>query len=172
MPKQKNIDLVKDLTDKLNKAKAVVLADYTKLTHKQLEQVRTAVKKAEGELVVVKNTLLKKALADAQKTIDSSYLQGATVTLFAYADEAGPIKALTKFFKDFTVGQVKTGLLGTKELSQSQINQLASLPTRDVLLAKLVGQLQSPLYGLHNALSWNLRKLVWTLEAVRNKKSV
>ena len=98
-------------------------------------------------------------------------MQGATATLFAYADEVAPLKALIKFFKDATHGTVRAGLLGATQLNATEIERLSTLPAREQLLAQLVGQLQGPLYGLHNALSWNIRKLVWTLGAVKSKKS-
>jgi len=76
-----------------------------------------------------------------------------------------------KFFKDATHGTVRAGLLGATQLNATEIERLSTLPAREQLLAQLVGQLQGPLYGLHNALSWNIRKLVWTLGAVKSKKS-
>ena len=171
MATQKKIDQVKELTTKLEKAKALVITDYTGLTHKQLEELRRALKKTQAELTISKNTLLKRALTDVKKSISDTHLQGATATLFAYADEVAPLKALIKFFKDATHGTVRAGLLGATQLNATEIERLSTLPAREQLLAQLVGQLQGPLYGLHNALSWNIRKLVWTLEAVKSKKS-
>ena len=77
---------------------------------------------------------------------------------------------LVTFFKNAGAGQVKVGLLGEKEITTTEVVHLATLPSRDILLTQLVGLLQAPLYGLHNALSWNIRQLVWTLEAVKGKK--
>lgn len=170
MATQKKLDQVKSLTDKLTKAKSVVLTDPSGLTHRQLEDLRKNLKKAQGELTVIKNTLLKRAFTNVQKTISDTPLQGATATLISYADEVAPLKALTKFFKDANLGKIKGGLLGEQELTIQEIEKLATLPGRDMLLSKLVGQLQAPMYGLHNALSWNMRKLVWTLDSIKTKK--
>ena len=171
MATQKKIDQVKELTTKLEKAKDLVLTDYTGLTHKQLEELRRALKKTQAELTIPKNTLLKRALTEVKKSISDTHLQGATATLFAYADEVAPLKALIKFFKDATHGTVRAGLLGTNELNAAEIERLSTLPSREQLLSQLVGQLEAPLYGLHNALSWNIRKLVWTLDGIKNTKS-
>lgn len=168
--KVKKTAVLSNLKDSLGRAKAVILADYTGLTHKQLEDVRKNVKKVEGEFMVAKNSILKKALTEDGKTIDETHLTGATATLFAYGDEVAPLAALVKFFKDVSRGKVKAGLLGSKTMNADEVMTLSKLPSRDVLLGKLVGQIQAPLYGLHNALSWNIRKLVWTLSAVKDKK--
>src|SRR3989344_1775827 len=168
--KQKKIDQVKELTTKLEKAKALVITDYTGLTHKQLEELRRTLKKTQAELTISKNTLLKRALLDVKKSISDTHLQGATATLFAYADEVAPLKALIKFFKDATHGTVRAGLLGATELSAAEVERLSTLPSREQLLSQLVGQLKAPLYGLHNALSWNIRKLVYSLNVIKEKK--
>lgn len=171
MATQKKIDTVKELTDRLTRAKTLVLADPAGLKHKQLEDLRKKLKMVEGEFTVAKNSLLKRALLEAKKTISEANLTGATATLFAYADEVAPLKELINFFKTAAAGKIKSGLFWNKEMAAAEIERLAALPTHDQLLSQLVGQLQAPLYGLHNALSWNLRKLVWSLEAVKKTKS-
>ena len=170
MATQKKIDSVKSLIDKLKKAKTLVFADPVGLKHKQLEELRKNLKKVEGEFTVSKNSLLKRALTEVKKEASNASLTGATATLFAYADEIAPLKELVKFFKAATAVKVKSVLLYDKEFSGEDVEKLAELPTRIELLSKLVGQLQAPIYGLHHALSWNLRKFVWSLEAVKSKK--
>lgn len=162
--------MVKDLTGKLTKSKALVLADYRGLAHKQLEELRKTLKKTQAELSVTKNSLLKRALNEARKTVDITNLSGSTATLFAYADEIAPIKELSQFLKTAGAGKIKGGLLGNQTLTSEEIDKLSTLPPKNVLLAQLVGQMKAPLSGLHHALSWNLRKLVWTLSAVKDKK--
>lgn len=168
--KLKKIELVKALVEKFQKAKSTVFTNYQGVTHKQLEELRKIVKKVGGEFTVTKNNLLKRALSDSKKQVSESTFDGPTGTLFAYNDEVTPLKELVKFFKSLGKDTIKAGILGDVELPQSEVEKLAQLPSRGVLLAQLVGQLQAPLYGLHNALSWNLRQLVWTLEAVKSKK--
>lgn len=170
MPTQKKIDTVKSLTDKLSRAKSLILADYQGFTHKELENLRKKLKKLGAEFVVTKNTLLKRILGESKKTVDQTSLDGATATLFSYADEISPITELVNFFKTSAKGKIKSGFLGEAPLTAKDAEKLANLPSRNTLLAQLVGQLQAPLYGFHNALSWNLRQLVWTLNAVKNKK--
>ena len=168
MATQKKIDTVTSLTEKISRAKAIILADYRGLKHKQLEEIRRSIKKLEAEFVVTKNTLLKRALGDTALT---GALKESTGALFSYADEVAPLKELMKFFKIAGTGKPKAGLLGAQVLSDTEVIKLASLPIRDVLLGQLVAQLNAPIQALHYALSWNINTLVWAINAIKNKKS-
>lgn len=168
--KQKKIDTVTSLSDKLSRAKVMVLADYRGLKHKQLEELRRNLKKNEGELVVAKNRLILRALGEKAESIKNS-LKESTAVLFAFADEVAPLRELLKFFKAAGAGSAKAGLLGTQVLSDEALSRLASLPSREILLGQLVGQLNAPIQGLHYALSWNMSTLVWALNAVKGKKT-
>lgn len=170
MATQKKIETVQKLTDKVARARTMVITDYTGLKHKQLEELRKSLKKVKAEFTVTKNTLLKKALSENKKTISEDLLNASTGALFAYEDEAAPVKTLADFFKAAASGKIRGGLLGQVKMTEAEVQQLASLPSREILLSKLVGQLMAPVSGLHNALSWNIRKLVWTLDGIKSKK--
>lgn len=172
MATQKKIEKVTELTDKVDKAKAIILADYRGLKHKQLEELRRALKKLDAEFAVTKNTLLQRALSEhsESKGLLDEQLREATGTLFEYGDEVAPLKELLKFFKGAGMGKAKGGLLGTTVLAEADVTRLSKLPTREVLLGQLVGQLNAPIQGLHYALNWNVNKLVWALNAVKNTK--
>ncbi len=167
----KKAELVGALTDKIQKARSIVIADHSGITHKQLEHLRKAFKKLGGELSVVKNTLFTRAFGQVHKNTQLPELRDQSAALFAYEDEVAPLRELAKFIKTAGIGIIKFGLLGTNPLTDVQVNRLATLPNQETLRAQVVGQLKSPLYGLHNALSWNIRKLVWTLDAIKNKKN-
>lgn len=170
MATQRKIDAVNALTDKLGKAKVAVLADYRGLKHKQLEELRRNLKKTEGEFVIAKNRLIIRALGDRAESLKDK-LTESTAVLFAYADEVAPLKEMLKFFKAAGIGKTKAGLMGTTVMTEADIAKFATLPSREILLGKLVRQLNAPIQGLHYALSWNINKLVWALNAVKNKKS-
>ncbi len=167
MATQKKIDTVTALTEKISKAKSVVLADYRGLKHKQLEELRKALKKLDAQFVVTKNTLLSRAFGDKSSSLS---LTEATATLFSFSDEITPLKELMKFFKNAGTGKTKGGLLGTQVLSDADVAHLAALPARDVLLAQLAAQLHAPVQSLHRALSWNINTFVWGLNEVKKKK--
>ncbi|MCL5797662.1 MAG: 50S ribosomal protein L10 [Patescibacteria group bacterium] len=171
--KSRKTDTVKALSEKLAKTKSLFLTDYRGLTHKQMEELRRALKKAEADFLVAKNTLLKIALKDwnseAEKELDS-LLNNPTATFFTYGDEVTAIKILAQFMKTNQLPKIKAGVFGGKQVSEADFQKLASLPSREILLATLAARLQSPVSGLHNALSWNLRKFVTVLDNIKNKK--
>jgi large subunit ribosomal protein L10 len=169
MATQKKIDTVTELTDKMAKAKVIVVTDYRGLKHKQLETLRKSLKTTKGELMVAKNTLIMRALGDKGPELKES-LKDASAVLFSYADEVTPLKEMLKFFKTAGVGKTRGGLMGTVVMTDTEVSKLASLPSRDILLGTLVRQLNAPIQGLHYALSWNINKLVWALNAVKEKK--
>jgi len=181
MPTQKKIETVKKLTDKVSRAKAIIVADYRGLKHKQCEEIRKMLKKLNAEFVVAKNRLMIRALNTAFSTSDTKgashsareladALTGTTATLFAYADEVAPLKELMNYFNNAGAGKTKAGLLGTHLLSNADVTRLASLPTRDALLGTLVRQLTAPIHGLHYALSWHIKRLVWALNTIQEKQ--
>lgn len=170
MATQRKIDTVATLTDKVSKAKVMVLADYRGLKHKQLEELRRNLKKTNGEFMIAKNRLVLRALGDRAESMKEP-LNNETAVLFAYQDEVAPLKEMLKFFKAAGVGKPKAGLMGAVVMNESDIAKLATLPSREVLLGKLVGQLNAPIQGLHYALQWNMNKLVWALNAIKGKKT-
>ena len=172
MPTQKKLDIVQNLTEKISKAKAMIVTDYRGIKHKDLENIRKLLKKSNAELVVSKNTLLKRALSQHSdsKGLFTSLAQ-STAVLFEYGDEVAPLKELLKFFKTAAMGKAKAGILGDRVLTESEVIRLATLPSKDALLGQLVRQLMGPVQGLHHALSWNLNKFVWALNAIKNSKS-
>lgn len=163
MKKEKKAQVVEELKEKLEKAKSLVLTDYRGLTHRQLEDLKKALKAVGGEFLVTKNTLLR--LAGGKKEELESYLKGPTATLFAFEDELAPFSVLAQFIKTFGLPQIKGGLWGKKILTSAEVLRLASIPSRQVLLATLVVRLKSPVYRLHYGLNYNLQKLVLVLQA-------
>lgn len=165
----KKAETVTALTEKVQKAKSIVITEYQGIKHKQFEDLRRALRKTDAEFVIAKNRLLKKALGDKSKAIESM-LEQPNAALFAYADQIAPLKELMKFFKTVGFGKVKGGLLGESVLTNADVTSLAALPPREILLGQLVRQLNAPIQGLHYALQWNLNKIVWALHAIKEKK--
>ena len=172
-PNQKKSDAIADIGEKIGRAKAFFLTDYKGLTHKQLEELRKNLKKVEAEYSIVKNTLFKKSLeeknvADTDKIADS--LKQPTAAFFAYGDGISAIKALSDFAKATALPKIKIGMFDSKLASADDFKMLASLPSREILLATIVNRLQSPISGLHYSLNWNLIKIVNVLNNIKNKK--
>lgn len=169
--REKKGKLIEEISAKVNKAKAMVFTNYTGLTHKQLEEFKRAIKKAEAEFAVTKNTLLKRSLTEAKlDTGDAKHFDQPTGTMFLYGDIVMPLKALAKMIKDMQKPLIKFGLLDRKLLSPEEVLKLSTLPSREVLLAQLLGELNAPIAGFHRALNWNLQKFVMTLNVIEKKK--
>ncbi|MFH2019017.1 MAG: 50S ribosomal protein L10 [bacterium] len=177
MPSLKNTNEVKVLEEKLTSSSAIFLADYTNLTVKEQVELRDLIKKAGGELKVTKNRLLKIALQNQifpDKKIPAEfeeYLRGPNLTLFAGSDAVAPLKALVEFAKKNALGkpEVRTGVLDKNVLSITSIKQLAALPGKDQLIAKLIYTIQAPLSGLASLLSAPMRNLTYALSAIKDK---
>lgn len=182
--RQKKEQLVAEISEKVGRAKAMVFTNYKGMTHQQIEALKKSLKPLEAEMAVTKNTLLKLALQKVSKetkvpkvskgypfdTSDIFNLEGPTATLFAYADPIAPLKELAKVMKLFKFPTIKFAIFEGKTLDEAEVTRLSTLPTREVLLAQMIGNIKAPLYGLHRALSWNLQKLVMTLKAIESKK--
>lgn len=154
---------VRNLTEKLGRAKSVVFADYRGLTMKQLTQLRDQLREQQAEFSITKNTLLERALP-------ASSLEGPTALLLSYDDEISPIKTLVKILKDTGIGIIKSGFWGKDLLDEAEILKLASLPSKIELRAKTVGVLVAPLQGMVGVLMGNLRNLAYALDQIRIQK--
>ncbi|MBI4039956.1 50S ribosomal protein L10 [Candidatus Daviesbacteria bacterium] len=165
-------ETVQSLTQKLEGAKSLVFADYRGLTTAQLSDTRKKLKEQSATLSVTKNTLLKRALENAQlKVVDQSVFEGPVATLFTTDDEISPIKTVVKALKDAGVGSIKAGFLGNEYLDQHKVISLSILPSKDELRAKTVGVLVAPLQGMVSVLNGNLKNLVYALDQLRLNRS-
>ena len=169
--RQKKEQIVAKLSEKARRAKGLVFTNYQGLTHVQLEKLKKALKQANAELVVTKNTLLKLALGKVAKEPKETKetQQGPTATLFLYADPIEPLKQLARTIKELKLPAVKFGIIDGKSLTGEQVLTLATLPAFDVLMAQLLFQMKAPLIGLHRALGWEIQRFVLTLKAIEKK---
>ncbi|OGY16604.1 MAG: 50S ribosomal protein L10 [Candidatus Chisholmbacteria bacterium RIFCSPHIGHO2_01_FULL_49_18] len=177
MPSQKNIDQVNDLSEKLARAKAVLITDHTGLSVAEQRQLRESVIEAGGQFLVAKNRLFKLAFSRSRNNHlpqdIEDVLQGPTSLLFAFEDEIAPLKAIVTFSQSHERPHVKLGILldpEDKVLTAEEVVTLAKLPTKNQLIAQLIGTLNAPGYNLVHVLSGNIRKLSLILTALLEKK--
>lgn len=168
--RQKKEQVVAEMAEKASKASAIVLTNYQGLTHQQLEAIKKAAREVDAEFTITKNTLLKLAMEKDNLPTDTEALDKPTATLFAYQEPIAALKQLTGKLKEFGLPTIKFGVLEGKALTASEVEQLAQLPGREVLLTQIVGGMKSPIFGLHRALNWNLQKFVMTLNAIASTK--
>jgi large subunit ribosomal protein L10 len=140
------------------------------MTMDHLQDLRTKLDEISAQFSITKNNLLKIALKESGYEVDDAVLEGPIATLFSYGDEIAGIKLLAKAIKDNGVGKTRAGFLNTEFLTDTQVNKLAELPSKDELRAKVVGALGGPLYGIVGVLQANLRNLVYALEQIRKQK--
>jgi large subunit ribosomal protein L10 len=162
MKKQDKIFTVQNLAAKLKEAKTVVLTDYQGLTAEQIGQLRTLVKNVGGELVVVKNTLLQRALEDA--SLPAPENEGPTAIIIANEDEIEPIKTLSQYQKNLGLPKFKSGIWEDRLITAEELEELGQLPGREQLLIKLTSLLRSPGIRMISSLSGNQRKLILILK--------
>lgn len=166
MPNEAKKKLVTELKEKFARAKAFFFLDYKGINANKVSKLRTELSKSDAEIEVAKNTLIKIALGDKLKEV----LIGPTAILFAFKDPIEALKPVHKLIKEIELPKLKIGFLGEKLLTASDILQLATLPGKEVLQARLVSQLMSPIYRFYGSLRANEQKLVFVLKAVTDKR--
>jgi len=167
MAKTKKIFTVQNLAEKFKQAKGVVLTDYSGLNVSQINDLRKEIKKAGGEFEVVKNTLICLAAESSKFQAPSSKLTGPTAALWIYSEDFSPLKILDNFIRQSELPKIKFGFWEGEEIGKERISELANLPGIDQLRGQLLAFLQSPTSRLANALSWNLKKLILVLKAIK-----
>ncbi len=140
--------LVEEIKDKLQRAKTVVFVDYRGITVDKDTKMRADFRKNGAEYKVYKNRLVLKALNELGYTGCESYLEGTNAVAFGYEDEVAPAKIIADASSDQCAMAVKFGIYNNQIVDANKIKTLASIPSREVLLAQLVGMLSSPMRGL------------------------
>jgi len=168
--KEQKAEQVELLTEKLRNAKVALLTDYRGLTVTQLQELRGKLRTGDVEYRVVKNTLARRA-ADAAGVADlKAELEGPVAIAFGYDDLSLPSKLINEFVRTTRLKlDVKGGLVEGRVFSPDQVKQLADLPSRDTLLAQLLGTLQSPVAQLVGIMQTPVQQLLGVLDAYKSK---
>ena len=142
MPNSEKVSAVAEIVDHFNTSAATVLTEYRGLSVKQLSQLRRALG-SETTYAVVKNTLTKRAAAEAGVAIDDELLVGPTAIAFVKGDPVDAAKGLRDFARTHPLLVIKGGVMEGKALSAAEVARIADLESREVLLAKLAGALKA-----------------------------
>lgn len=166
MTTQRKLQIVQQLSELLSQSNIIIASDYRGLSVAEMSQLRCQLREMGIEYHVVKNTLAKFAAEKVSKPGLSQLLQGPIALAFGYGDITQPAKALADYYRSSKITlSIKGGLLDGQVLSAEEVSSLATLPPPEVLRARLLGVLQSPVFALQNLLSTNLRGLTPTLKA-------
>lgn len=162
---------IAELKTILTEAKGLYLADFTGIDVEAVTELRNKLRDAEVQYQVVKNRLAIRAAEEAGIPGLKEHLMGPTAIAYSNEDPIAPAKILQDFADDGGKMFIKTGYMDGKILAAAEVTVLAKLPSREELLSKVVGGVQSPLYGFSAVLNGLLRGLVGTLSAIEKQKS-
>lgn len=174
MVQQYKVDLVKSLVERLRDAKAIVLVDYKGINIEQVNELRHRFRNEEVDYVVQKNTLLKLALNELGITELDPYLAGPTAVAICKGDEVTPARLLIKFKKeimeDAEFPSLKAGYVAGHIFDDKQLVALAALPSREELLARVLGSIAAPLTGFMAVNQGIIRKFMYAVnDLIKNK---
>lgn len=175
MNKAEKSELASSLKDKFTRAKVAVFADYKGLTATQADNLRKALRSQKAEVLVLKNNIARLVTKDGAMGAEAKAVMdgvvGPTLVAFSFADPAALAKAIHKFSLENEALKLKESLFGTKRLSPAEVEELAKLPSREILLAKMLGTLNAPITNFVGVLAAVPRSLVTVLDAIEKKKA-
>lgn len=162
--------IITELEEKFQNSNVAILADYRGLNVSEATRLRRRLREAGCEFKVAKNTLV--GLVVKKQGLDGlePFLEGPVGIAFS-TDPVAPAKVLSDFIREAKKMEIKAGVLDGKVIDAKAVKDLADLPPREVLLAKVLGGMQAPLYGFAGVLQGTLRSFVYALEAVRQQKA-
>ncbi len=165
--------VVEEMKEKLQSAQGAVFVGFSGLSVADVTKLRRKFREGGVEYKVVKNTLTRIAADELGFNDLDAVLEGPTAIAYSAEDTVAPAKILKDFIKETKTEAltVKAGIADGQVIDAVAVEALASLPSREELLAKLVGSMQAPISGLVNVLQGNIRNMVYVLDAVRAKKA-
>ncbi|KKS33677.1 MAG: 50S ribosomal protein L10 [Parcubacteria group bacterium GW2011_GWC2_42_13] len=164
--RQKKEAVIKDLKDRIKRAKVAVFVNFHGLNVAKTQKLRKVLKKVGAEYLVAKKTLLRKALDDFDFSEERPNLEGEIGLVFGYEDEVSPPREIRDFSKAKEI-RIIGGVLGKKYIDEAVIKTLAAIPTKDILLSHFARVVASPLQRLTAVLQAPLRDLVMVLGQIK-----
>lgn len=162
--------IAQDLHGRFERAKVVILTDYKGLNVGAMTELRRRLKQAGIEYRVVKNSLLERAATDTPADVLKDTFKGPSAIALSYDDPVAPAKVLTQFAKENDKLKIRLGVLNGKVIGEADIKNLADLPSREVLLAQLLGVLNAVPTSFVRVLSAVPGGLVNVLNAVKEQR--
>ena len=162
--------IIKQIEKEIQARPIFFVTQHAAVSGTNMDQLRARLRQSNAKYLVVKNRLGRKAFEKARLKDVAEMLTGACGITFTSGDPVGPCKVLVNFARENETFKIQTGYLNGQKLGADQIKSLASLPSREVLLARVIGGIQAPISGLAQVLSGTLRKVVTVLDALAKKK--
>ncbi len=166
MSKEKKGQIIDRLEEAFSKCNIGIFTDYQGLATPEMTALRRRLRESGIEYKVVKNTLARLAAARAGKGDLATSFEGPMAIAFGYDEITEPAKVLTSYIRDSNVNiSIRGGFLGDRLLTSVDVMTLSTLPSREVLLARVLGQMKSPVSALANCLTAPIRGIIGVLQA-------
>ena len=168
--KPEKVELVSRVAEKLRASQSVILTDFKGMTVAQVTDLRSQLRKESIELKVVKNRLLRRAIAEAQCEALDDLLVGNTAVAYGVADATAPAKLLTQFAKTTDKLKIKGGLLERRRIDVAGVQNLAKMPGRRELLTMMARDLKQPATKVAGVMQAGLLKVAYAMQALARKQ--
>ncbi len=163
--------MVDETSGRIKDADIIIVTNYKGLSAQDMNMLRRELREVSGEYVVVKDSIAKRAIGKGQNSGIVEMIEGeAGIAIDKKGDPTYISKVLVRFAKDHSVLKIHGGIIKGDLISKDDVKALATLPSREVLLAKLANVLNAPIQGLAGALNAIICKLAYALNAVKDKK--
>jgi large subunit ribosomal protein L10 len=167
--KERKNEVLSHYDEWVNRSQALIVTEYSGMSMKQLDDLRTKIRESGGEFHVIKNTLGKRALEGKGMPLPAGIFEGSTAISFAFRDAAGTAKVVTDFARTSEFLKVKGGFLGNSPMRAEDVKSLADLPPLPVMRAQLLGTLLAPAGQLVRTLAEPARSMAAVLQAYADK---
>ncbi len=171
MATQEKIAEVQAITERMQAAQSMILADFSGLTVEQMTKFRSECREKAIDCRVVKNRLAKIACDNAEVAVMKDHLKGPTAILFGMESQVDPAKVVVDFAKDNEAMKVKGGVVDGQFLDSDQVVALSKVPSKEELYAKMMGSINSPLTGVVFGINGVMGALARTIDAVAKQKA-
>jgi large subunit ribosomal protein L10 len=168
--REQKAQAISEFTDGIGSATNAFVLDFKGITVPQVTELRKQVRESGSQYVVIKNTLALIAVKDTPLTKLTGHFTGMTAVAYNATDPVALAKVLTRFAKDVPTVQFKGAMLGGQVVAATEIQNIANLPSREELVAKLLFMLQSPIRGLATVLAANIRNLAVVIDQIAKQK--
>ncbi len=162
--KKKKIQIIEEVKNAFEMSKSIVLVDPTGLNMSEIEEIRDNLSEKGIRFKVAKKNLIRIAEKSQGLNFDPGVYTGSLGLIVDYKDEIEPMRRSYKLAKKFQKLQIRGGVFENKYIDDNLVNELAKIPSQEILYAKLVGSIAAPISGLVNVLSGNIRDLVNVLK--------
>ena len=164
MPTERKSKVVDELEQVIGKSKVIILTEYRGVKAEQMSSLRRKLRKSDSEIRVVKNTLARIAAKKNGRDTLAENLEGPLALVFGYGEEVAPVRVLVASQPELEGLSVRGGMLGNTLYSKEEIMSLATLPGRDAMIARVLGQMNAPIALLVGAIASPIRGVLTVLQ--------